>query len=208
MTDSSPNTSGQTSPSSSEDSALEDSALEGSALERSAAETFNHCPSCGVPVKTVGANPFVCENADCDFRFYFSPTAAVGAIIVNPDNEVLFLIRGRNPGKGKLGLPGGFVDPQETLEAALQREVLEEAALDVIGIEYLCSFPNSYTYRGVTVDVIDAFFVCEVATLEGLTPQAGEVEGFWIAKPTPEVLADLAFESNRLAVARFVNQKL
>jgi len=155
--------------------------------DRPAPETFHHCPNCAMPAKKIGANPFKCDSPDCEFCFYFSPTAAVGAIIVNPENEILFLIRGRDP---------------------VQREVLEEASLEVIGIESLCSFPNSYSFRGVTVDVIDAFFVCEVATFDDLAPQAGEVEGFLISKPTPEVLENLAFESNRLAVGQFVKQKL
>ena len=167
-------------------------------------ETFHFCPSCGAQSKTPGAVPFECEN--CEYRFYFSPATAVGGIVTNQNGELLFLIRGRDPGKGKFGLPGGFVDAGETLEDSLVREVMEETSLTVTQVDYLCSFPNSYTYREVTVGVLDAFYICEVESFDGLKPQQGEVEGFHIAKPTSEVLANMAFESNRRAVEQFLQR--
>ena len=105
-------------------------------------EVFHHCPSCGVSKSDVGENPFRCDN--CDFVMYFSPIAAVGAIICDPQGNIMFLVRGKDPGKGKLGLPGGFADAGETLETSLRREVLEESSLVVNEIRYLCSFPNQY----------------------------------------------------------------
>lgn len=165
-------------------------------------EAFQFCPSCAAPTKTPGAIPFQCT--DCDFRFFFSPATAVGGIVTNQQDEILFLIRGRDPGKGKFGLPGGFVDAGETLENSLVREVLEETSLVVTKVNYLCSFPNTYTYREITVGVLDAFYICEVESFEGLKPQQGEVESFRIAKANEEILSNMAFESNRLAVEKFL----
>lgn len=167
-------------------------------------EAFRHCPRCGAVKSSVGQNPFCCEN--CDFVIYFSPTAAVGAIVSDSQGNLLFLIRGKNPGKGKLGLPGGFADAGETLEASLRREVLEESSLVVKDIRYLCSFPNQYAYRGVMVEVLDAFFVCSVESFDSLAPQAGEVEGFCFEKPTQATLEKMAFESNRKAIEFFIKE--
>lgn len=44
--------------------------------------------------------------------------------------EVLVIERGRLPGIGLHALPGGFLDPQESLLAACRRELLEETLLD------------------------------------------------------------------------------
>ena len=161
-------------------------------------ETFHYCPRCGGQPASAGSHPFRCGA--CDYRFFFSPVTAVGGIVTDGTGRILFLVRGRDPGKGKYGLPGGFVDPGETLEESLRREIMEEASLVVNSLEYLCSFPNEYNYREVVIDVIDAFFVCEVRSFEGLKPQAGEVSRFLHTEPTEEVLGNLAFPSNRRAM--------
>jgi len=46
--------------------------------------------------------------------------------------HVLLIQRGKAPGKGRLALPGGFVEPQETLQAAALRELREETQLRVL----------------------------------------------------------------------------
>lgn len=58
------------------------------------------------------------------------PEVAVGAIII--DQEQLLLVRrGRGPGQGFWSVPGGRVEPGESLAAAVEREVHEETALQV-----------------------------------------------------------------------------
>ncbi|MCP4096573.1 MAG: NUDIX domain-containing protein [Planctomycetaceae bacterium] len=169
------------------------------------ADAFQFCPRCGAETQATGTSPFACK--ECGFVFYFSPVAAVGGIVVNSNNELLFLVRGRDPGKGKFGLPGGFVDPGEPLEKSLSREVMEETSLTVTRASYLCSFPNQYTYRGITIDVLDVFFECRVDSFDPLTAQPGEVESFHIARPSLEILDRFAFESNRRAVEFFLTQE-
>jgi len=132
--------------------------------------------------------------------------AAAGGIIANDAGEILFLVRGREPGKGKFGVPGGFVDAGETLENSLIREVLEETSLVVTNLEYLCSFPNTYAYRAVAVDVIDAFYICNVESFDSLKAQPGEVESFYISHPTEKVLNNMAFASNRSAIELFLKR--
>jgi 8-oxo-dGTP diphosphatase len=63
-------------------------------------------------------------------RYPDRPIVAVGAVILDGD-RVLLVQRGQEPLKGQWSLPGGGVEVGETLEAALQREVREETALDV-----------------------------------------------------------------------------
>ena len=84
---------------------------------------------------------------------------------------------------------------------------MEETSLTITRASYLCSFPNQYTYRGITIDVLDVFFECRVDSFDPLTAQPGEVESFHIARPSLEILDRFAFESNRRAVEFFLTQE-
>ena len=56
---------------------------------------------------------------------------AIGAVVIRGDGQVLVVRRGRAPGKGTWTIPGGKVEPGETLVDAVVREVREETGLAV-----------------------------------------------------------------------------
>jgi 8-oxo-dGTP diphosphatase len=55
----------------------------------------------------------------------------VGAVITRSDGRLLLIKRGNEPGRGLWSLPGGRVEPGESDEAAVAREVAEETGLVV-----------------------------------------------------------------------------
>ena len=112
--------------------------------------------------------------------------------------------RARDPAKGKLALPGGFVDVGETAEAALRREIREEVNLTVGPLEFLCSQPNDYSYHGITYPVLDLFFVAPALDTTRLRALDGVDSVHWIA-PADLDLEDVAFPSVKRAVAVFRN---
>lgn len=57
-----------------------------------------------------------------------SPEVAVGAVVVR-DGRLLLVRRGRGVGAGRWSLPGGRVQPGESLAAAVARELAEETGL-------------------------------------------------------------------------------
>ena len=61
---------------------------------------------------------------------YDSRTVTIDAVIIK-DQKVLLIKRGKEPDKGLWGVPGGYVDWDETLEGTVKREVKEETNLDV-----------------------------------------------------------------------------
>ena len=59
------------------------------------------------------------------------PRVAVGAFIFDPEGRVLLVQRDRPPGEGLWSVPGGKLEPGETLVQAVAREVREETGLVV-----------------------------------------------------------------------------
>jgi ADP-ribose pyrophosphatase YjhB (NUDIX family) len=55
----------------------------------------------------------------------------VGAVVRDGAGRLLLIRRGHEPSRGLWSLPGGRVEPGETLQAAVVREVREETGLDV-----------------------------------------------------------------------------
>ena len=165
---------------------------------------FQFCPRCGTESPETGVIPFRCQQ--CEFCFFFNPVSAVAGIVSDNEGQVLMLRRARDPGKGKLGLPGGFIDIGESAEEALIRESHEEVKLPLSDVTYLCSGPNTYTYRGVTVSVLDIFYAANVASFENLAAEESEVEGIHICHPGEEELSQMAFESNRKALELWLSR--
>lgn len=77
--------------------------------------------------------------ADCGGR-HFPRTDPVVIMLVTNGNSVLL---GRSPGwpEGMYSLLAGFVEPGETIEAAVRREVFEETGVRVGAVSYLSSQP-------------------------------------------------------------------
>jgi len=155
---------------------------------------FRHCPSCGQPRAGELAIPFTCNT--CNFVFYFNPTVAAAAIIARPDGKVLFITRAKEPAKGKLAFPGGFIDIGETVEAALRRETREEVNLEISDIQLLCSHPNEYNYKGVTYPVLDFLFSAKAGSIDDAQALDGVAEFTW-KEPGEVELEELAFPSLR-----------
>ena len=58
------------------------------------------------------------------------PRVGVAAVVLR-DNQVLLVQRGRDPGKGSWGLPGGMLELGETLADGARREVMEECGVEI-----------------------------------------------------------------------------
>ena len=79
---------------------------------------FRFCPKCGSS-QFAENNEKSKKCADCGFVYYFNSSAAVVAVIENAAGEILVARRAKDPAKGTLDLPGGFIDMHETAEEAV-----------------------------------------------------------------------------------------
>lgn len=157
---------------------------------------FLFCPRCAAPGgRWLDGHEYRCSA--CGFRFFQNVATACG-VLVEARGRFLFLERAREPSKGLWGLPGGFVDPGESVEEALAREVAEEIGGRLAGPEFLGSFPNRYLFAGVEYPTCDLYFRASLeGPPEGLRADPHEVSALvWL---TPEEVdpGRLAFDSLR-----------
>jgi ADP-ribose pyrophosphatase YjhB (NUDIX family) len=135
--------------------------------------------------------------------YFFNAASAVAALVVDEHGRVLFIRREREPAKGLLGMPGGFVDPGESAEDAVRREVQEEVGLELGELAYLTSFANWYPYSGVTYSTLDLFFVGSTAH-PSQARALDAVEAIEWRDPKGVDEQEIAFESMRVAVRTFL----
>ncbi|MCI6104952.1 MAG: NUDIX domain-containing protein [Bacteroidales bacterium] len=144
---------------------------------------FLYCPVCGARAFAVhDARSRRCMS--CGFTLYANASASTVAVIVDAAGRLLCVRREREPARGTLDLPGGFVDPGETLEAGCLREVREETGLDVRIERYLFSLTNVYPFSGLDVHTTDSFFLCRPTDpLSAATVRAADdaADARWIA---------------------------
>lgn len=165
---------------------------------------FACCPKCGSPRFGIH-NEKSKQCPDCGFVYYFNPSSATVAFIVNDRDELLVCRRAKDPAKGTLDLPGGFVDMYETAEEGVAREVLEETGMTVTRTQYLFSLPNLYPYSGFTVHTLDMFFRCQVEDTLHFQAMDDAADTFFVpfARLRPE---DFGLASIRKGLERFLKE--
>jgi len=168
-------------------------------------EKFIYCPVCGSAEFEINDEKSKrCKK--CGFTFYINASAATAAFIINDRGELLVARRALEPAKGSLDLPGGFVDPGESITDGMLREVKEETGAEGIIESFLFSIPNFYEYSGFVVPTTDAFFEVRLKD-ESVISANDDCENLsWI--PLSEVKAELfGLNSISKAVEQYLKNK-
>ena len=132
-------------------------------------KTLKFCPKCASSeFKKLGERSLKC--ADCGFHFFINSATAVAALVIDGNRKLMLVTRGVEPNYGKLDLPGGFVDPGETAENAVKRELYEELGLKTKSVNYISSQPNEYIFSDYSVFTLDMAFKVIPETILGLKP--------------------------------------
>ncbi|WP_282120271.1 NAD(+) diphosphatase [Ruegeria atlantica] len=146
-------------------------------------ETHRFCARCGAASELAQAG-WQRSCPSCGGQ-HFPRTDPVVIMLITQGDSVLM---GRSPGwpEGMYSLLAGFVEPGETLEAAVRREVMEEAGVPVGEVRYLSSqpwpFPASLMFgcagealsRDITIDPVEIEDAMWVTKSEMMQAFAGE----------------------------------
>jgi NAD+ diphosphatase len=122
--------------------------------------THTHCPRCGGPTRPENAGHT--RRCDADGSEHHPRTDPAVIMLVVDDEDRLLLGRQAGWPERRFSTLAGFVEPGESLEAAVRREVGEEVGLRIGAVRYLASqpwpFPSSlmlgFTAHAETVDVV------------------------------------------------------
>ncbi len=135
--------------------------------------THGFCACCGAATEIVQAG-WQRRCPDCNAG-HFPRTDPVVIMLITRGNAVLM---GRSPGwpEGMYSLLAGFVEPGETLEAAVRREVFEESGIQVGPVRYLASqpwpFPSSLMF-GCAGEALNDTLVIDPVEIE---------DAMWVTK--------------------------
>ena len=151
------------------------------------------CARCGAPTAIMdGGYRRACDACGAE---HFPRTDPVVIMLATHGEECL-VGRGRQFPRGMYSALAGFVEPGETIEEAVRRELKEEAGIEVGGVTYHATqpwpFPSSLMIgcfaQSLTRDlVVDENELAEARWLDRATARAviqGErVEGLWLPPP-------------------------
>lgn len=101
--------------------------------------THGHCPRCGTPTVPVSAGWLRRCPRDGSDHYPRTDVAVIMAVV--DDDDRLLLARGHGFRTGGMSVLAGFVEPGETLAAAVAREVAEEVGIHVEDVTYLGDQP-------------------------------------------------------------------
>lgn len=120
----------------------------GGLLEQKPTERAKHCPPCA--------------------RDFYPPVVPAIIVRVERGDSILMTRQSRFP-KGMYGLVAGFLEPGETLEGCVAREVMEETGIQVKNVRYFGSQPWPFPHQvmvGFTAEHAGGEIVVDTKELE------------------------------------------
>jgi ADP-ribose pyrophosphatase YjhB (NUDIX family) len=118
--------------------------------------------------------------------------------VLDGAGRVLLARRAVEPFLGFWDTPGGFVEPGESLEECVRRELREEAGVEIAVGRLVGSFPDTYGPTGEAT--VNTFFECRLLSGEP-RPDDDVAELRWFSRDELPAPGEIAFECVRAALA-------
>jgi len=132
-----------------------------------------------------------------------APKAAVGAVVIE-EGRILLVKRKYPPKKGKWAIPGGSVKLGESLQAAAEREIMEETGLIIKAKEPVYTFDlidrdseGKIQFHYVVVDLSAEYVSGDIHPADDVSDagwfSSKEIEGLEITETTKMLLDKMGF---------------
>lgn len=131
---------------------------------------MSFCRRCGTLLHK-DSESYTCENGHV---LYDNPRPTAGVFFLDESGNVLLSRRKSDPHKGMLDSIGGFLNPNETIEEALIREINEETGLelsDYSPLTYLCSVFDTYHFSNEDLPIVSSLFYATLNPGVVIVPQ-------------------------------------
>lgn len=127
-----------------------------------------------------------------------NPRVAVGAVVFK-EGRVLLVRRGQPPAEDLWAIPGGSVEIGETLQEAVEREILEETGIQIRALKPIYTFDvidrdaaGKVRFHYVIVDLAAEYVLGEPSpgddALEARWVSAGEIHNLKVSPATVNLL--------------------
>ena len=103
---------------------------------------YTHCPNCGAVLssRAIGDEGLVPWCDTCSRPWFDTFSSCIITAVMNGKGEVLLQREARRPTMEVL--VAGYIQPGETAEAAVRREIAEETGLTATSLRYIASYPH------------------------------------------------------------------
>ena len=159
-------------------------------------ESHKHCTRCGAPTRCAAAGWE--RHCSVDGSAHYPRTDAAVIVRILDDNERLLLARSPAWPERRMSLVAGYVEPGETLEHAVKREVLEEVGLSVAHPTFVASQP--WPFPASLMVCFDARATHTDIRVDGMEIESAE----WFSRDELEaaVTADRVRMPSHVSIAR------
>ena len=148
-------------------------------------ETVQFCGRCGSPTKKLaGGMSYRCGRESCSAKHYPKIDPAVIMLVTDGENQVA-LGRGRRHPEGMFSCFAGFLEPGESIEDAVVREVKEESGLHVKELHYFSS--QAWPYPSAVM----IGFIATAQKTELELDSDEILEGRWFSRSELEVASEM-----------------
>ena len=166
-------------------------------------EVFKFCPKCRGDLDLQSNNFLICKK--CGLHFYLNPIPTNAVIMENDKGDIMMVKRKFEPKKGYWDWPGGFINPGESLEDSVKREIKEELGVDVGEIEIVGVYEDRYLYQDIL-----SYTICIAVSAKitiGSLKVSDDISGYKYFSKEEIFRQNFAFPSIKQGISDYLTKK-